>query len=117
MAYSPWAFTQTSVKRRQWRNIARGLGADTPTAWVRELYRVVPFVRTDGQRWVVLLVNASMEATTPLHLEVHPAVRSAEIHTSGDRSQSLVVDGQDTEAVVTLPPMGPWSFQVLSMLA
>ncbi len=61
LAYTPWAFTQSLAKRHQWRNLVAWLAGGTPTAWVLESYRVVPFVRSDGKRWVVLLINASMD--------------------------------------------------------
>ena len=114
LAYTPWAFTQSLAKRHQWRNLVAWLAGGTPTAWVLESYRVVPFVRSDGQRWVVLLINASMDTTTPLHVQVAPAASTARLFVHNEDDVELPVTHQGAASLIEVPAMAPWSFHLLS---
>lgn len=114
LAYQPWAFTQNAAKHRQWRQLLGWLAPGEPLAWVEDVYRICPFVRTDGERWSVLLINASMETSGPLHFRFRRPVARACCSSLPDQSNELLLQISEGGSVATLPPMSPWSVLLIN---
>ena len=114
LAYTPWLLTQSWAKHRQWRQLVAWLGAGRPLAWIEDPFRVCPFVRADGRRWSILLLNVSMETTAPLHLWLSSAVTRASVYGPRGRASPLVPQSRPQGCALPLPAMGPWSFHWVS---
>ncbi len=109
LAYQPWAFTQSVAKHRQWRQLLGWLAPEEPLAWVEDVYRICPFVRTDGERWSVLLINASMEPTSPLRLHFSLPVTDCCCYGLSCDEEAVPAATVAGGSRVELPAMSPWS--------
>ncbi len=109
LGYQPWAFTHTAAKHRQWRQLLAWLAPGEPLAWTEDLYRICPSVRSDGERWTILLINASMDETPPLRLSFRRQIAEGRCYGLSCEEHYLTVEEACGGSTVRVPPMRPWS--------
>lgn len=117
LGYSPYQFTGTVAKQTQLRNLLRADGAPVLLEPVDpyEISRVSPWVRGNGNRVSVLLVNTGFDPALPFEVCIRGSWTQASLllPTGERRPAAPVYDGSFTR--VRVEGLAPWDF--LSVLA
>ena len=117
LGYSPYQFTGTVAKQTQLRNLLRADGAPVLLEPVDpyEISRVSPWVRGNGNRVSVLLVNTGFDPALPFEVCIRGSWTQASLllPTGERRPAAPVYDGSFTR--VRVEGLAPWDF--LAVLA
>ncbi|MCU0962359.1 MAG: hypothetical protein MUF48_19850 [Pirellulaceae bacterium] len=113
-SYVPWRRLGSLCKRSQLTELADWLAYQKMPVRIEAFRRVAPFVRmsADGQRYAIVLLNATLDHAQPFELRVRAAARNAVLQ-SRDGTVPLAVTPGSGEVCVTVPQLPPWQPAVI----
>lgn len=113
---NPYRFIGAPGKTCQMRGILREMGAPvllTPRPGTYTPGRVTPFVRTDGKRAGVVLINASLDPAEQVNLEIRTSAERAVLMREGHPEEELAGSRSGDWLVLPIDRMEPWEMWML----
>jgi hypothetical protein len=115
LGYSPYRFLGTVGKIRQMRELIRQAGTPVELDPVDpyDISRVTPWVRSDGKRTAILLINASLDPALPVDVKVCGSGTKGTILEldKPERSVNVVAEGKYRH--VRIDGMESWEMKLL----
>lgn len=115
--YDCWRFIGDPHKVWQFSEIARWMGVSLSLNWPdpMQVSRIQPFVRSDGKRAAVLLVNASLDASYPTELRLRTSANHAVALSDNGTETALSCSREGEYLKITVGSIGAWD--TLTVLA
>ena len=108
--YSPWQFLGHPYKLWQLKSISQWMGGPLFLRWSNptSISRIAPFIRSNGKRAAVLLINASLDSSQPCDLILRGSMTRASILNPDGCCTSLPVKPEEEGLAVPVPSIPPW---------
>jgi hypothetical protein len=108
--YAPWRFLGHPCKLWQFRALSDWMGGPLSLRWPNpsSIARVSPWIRGDGRRAAVLLVNASLDASLPCDLLLRGTMTRAELLQDDGTATDLRAQPEGAVLCVSVPEIPPW---------
>lgn len=115
--YNPWRFIGDPHKLWQLRSIAGWMGSPLTVRWPNpmKISQLCPYIRGDGRKAAVLLVNASLDASEPAELLLTGGMTRAESVGAKGETLALEASREGNALCVKIPSIAPW--HILTILA
>lgn len=113
---NPYRFIGAPGKTCQMRGIMRDMGAPlllTPRPGTYTPGRITPFVRTDGQKAGIVLINATLDAACEVDLEVRTPENRAILMREGHPEEELACIRRGDWLIVPIDRMEPWEMWMI----
>lgn len=113
--YDCWRFIGDPHKLWQFRSIAKWMGCPLVLEWQEPLCvsRIQPFLRTDGKRAAILLINTSMDGSEPGEMVLAGSMSRA-VSVSMDGSESSLLCTQKEDGLhIQLPGIKGWETAIV----
>ncbi len=109
-AYGAWADLGHPCKVWQISEIIRWMGVPASIRFAKPyaIGSIAPFVRTDGKKAAVLLVNAFMDPSPAFELLLKGEMTSATLMSTDGRGVTAEVHREGDTLAVSVPTMAPW---------
>lgn len=113
--YVPWAYYDQPCRVEQVRRILTWLTRGNEGLRMEGLIRAQPMLRVsaEGDRFALLLVNASYDESEPGKISVAGAFGPAEMNVGGRDLPRIPARRLGGRTEYEIPPIGPWDFAVL----
>ena len=108
--YSPWRFLGHPSKLWQLRALSDWMSSPLMLRWSdpARIARLVPFIRGDGKRAAVLLINASLDVSEPADLLLRGDMTHACVLNSDGARANLKTAREGKCLCIRLPSIQPW---------
>ena len=108
--YDCWRFIGDPHKQWQFRSIAKWMGCPLVLNWEDPVCgsRIQPFIRTDGKRAAILLLNAFLDSSEPGELVLTGEMEQAVNITMDGKEEKLPCIRKEDGLHVTLPKIAAW---------
>lgn len=115
--YDCWRFISDPHKLWQFAAIADWMDAPLTLRWANPLQvsRIQPFVRSNGQKAAVLLVNASLDTSEPVTVVLRGSMTKAVALTKGGAELALPCTREEDRLCIQVPSIDNWD--ILTLLA
>ena len=106
--YDPWKYRDDPHQLYLLSSIARWFGAPATISYADPVQtsRLQPFVRTDGERAAVIVLNAGLDESYPCELRLSGSMTEAVILTPDGDEIPLISRREEDALCVSLPPIG-----------
>ncbi len=112
----PYRFIGNPGNFLQMQNLLQDMGAPIVIRPTGELYapgRPAPFIRTDGNRAAVVLINASIDKANQLEVQIKVPGETVTLLAAGKPEVQLPVTRKGEYAAVTIDAIDPWGMVML----
>jgi hypothetical protein len=109
-AYSAWEYTDTPANLNLFRSIAKWFDSPIYLNWKNPnvVSRVQPYIRTNGKKAAVMLVNASLDTTNPFEIAVKGEMTEAVLLNPDGSETKLEIRRENDRVFVDIPTIDAW---------
>lgn len=108
--YDAWEFPENPENVYQFRSMAEWFGAPITLKWEEPnaVSRVQPYVRTNGEKAAVMLLNASFDTTNPFEIRLKGKMKEA-VLLNADGSETILDSYKKDDCLyVKIPTVNMW---------
>ncbi|MBE5893486.1 MAG: hypothetical protein E7286_08945 [Lachnospiraceae bacterium] len=109
-SYDPWHYCDEAHRLYLYSSIAEWFGAPLRMCWPDpcRISRIQPYIRTNGSKAAILLVNASLDTSYETEILVRGTMTKAVlVHKDGSET-SLSCHREGEQLCIRIPPIGGW---------
>jgi len=108
--YSAWEYTDTPANLNLFTSIAKWFDSPIYLNWKNPnvVSRVQPYIRTNGKKAVVMLVNASLDTTNPFEIAVKGEMTEAVLLNPDGSEIKLEIRRENDRVFANIPTINPW---------
>lgn len=109
-AYDAWEFVDSPNNIYQFASIAKWFGSPIVLRYKNPhvISRVQPYIRTNGQRAAVMVLNASFDTTNPFEIMVKGDMNNAVLVNTDGSEKELQCHREDDRLCVDIPTINMW---------
>lgn len=109
-AYDAWEYTDTPANLNLFSSIAKWFDSPLYLKWKNPhiVSRVQPYIRCDGKKAAVMLLNASLDTTNPFEIAVKGEMTKAVLVNSDGSETTLNCRREDDRLYVDIPTVNAW---------
>lgn len=114
-AYDPWHYCDEAHKLYLYSSIAEWFGAPLRMRWPDPccISRMQPYIRTNGSKAAILLVNASLDASYEAELLVAGSMTKAVLIGKDGIEKELTCYREGNRLCITVPSLGGWEIATI----
>ena len=108
--YSAWEYTDTPANLNLFSSIAKWFDSPIYLNWKNPnvVSRVQPYIRTNGKKAAVMLVNASLDTTNPFEIAVKGEMTEAVLLNPDGSEIKLEIRRENDRVFVDIPTIDAW---------
>lgn len=109
-AYSAWEYNDTPADLNLFSSIAKWFDSPIYLKWKNPhiISRVQPYIRTNGKKAAVMLINASLDTTNPFEIAVKGEMTEAVLLNPDGSETKLEIHRENDRVFVDVPTIDSW---------